>query len=154
MDLVEKLLMALLPLIGGSVGWYLKSKIENHNKREDILRAERAVIYMDILTPFAQLFTDLSKKSQTNALEKLKSLEYRKLAFQLTLLASDDVLNSWNKMWNTIYDIEKGIGKNTDILLSFGDVLLALRKEVGTKTKLNNKDMLYWLIKDIKEIQN
>jgi hypothetical protein len=52
-------------------------------------------------------------------------------------------------MWDTVYKVESGEDPRK-ILLSFGDVLLAIRRGLGnTNTLMKNKDMLRWLIKDI-----
>jgi hypothetical protein len=152
-ELLKQILPVILTLGGGAIGWFLKSKIEAKQRLEDSLRNESAKVYLDILMPFAILFTDLSKKSQEETLKQIKSKEYRELSFKLILIGSEDVVRSWNEMWGMVYAIE---GKKTpdidpaSILLAFGNVLLSVRKSLGhSKTAMENKDMLRWLIKDI-----
>ncbi len=148
-DLLAKIIPTLLTIVGGAIGWFLKSRLEAKRRAEDALRDQRGKTYVDILMPFAKLFSDLSPKSQQAALRQLTSADYRKLAFQLVLIGSDEVVNAWNEMWNKVYQAEKGTCKNTDVILAFGDVLLAIRRGLGNDTtRLSNKDILRWLIKD------
>ena len=144
----------LVGLLGGTIGWFLKSKLEAKRRAEEALRDERAKTYTDILMPFAQLFTDLSQKSQQAALKQLTSLDYRKKSFQLVLVGSDDVVKAWNRMWNMIYKSEQADVDHKQILLGFGEVLLAIRKGIGNSdTSMSPKDMLRWLIKDVDSIE-
>lgn len=100
--------------------------------------------------PFAVLFTDLSPTSQEKTLKQIKSKEYREKSFKLILVGSDDVVSSWNEMWNIIYKTERGESESTNILIEFGNVLLSIRKSLGnTNTNMNSRDTLRWLIKDI-----
>ena len=153
MEWLNSIAPALIMLIGGGIGWFLKSKLEAKRKAEEALRDERAKIYVDILIPFAQLFTDLSQKSRQTALKQMTSIEYRKKSFQLMLIGSDHVTHAWNRMWDRIFEVERDEDDPRNILLFFGDVLLEIRKGLGnTDTSLNNKDMLRWLVKDIDTI--
>ncbi len=147
---LSKIAPALIGVIGAVIGWFLKSKLEAKRRVEESLRDEAAKVYLEILMPFAVLFTDLSPKSQKETLKKITSKEYREKSFKLILVGSDDVVRSWNEMWNIIYKTERGESESNNILLAFGNVLLSIRKSLGnTKTTMNSKDMLRWLIKDI-----
>ena len=153
MEWLNGIAPTLIGLIGAGIGWFLKSKLEAKKQAEEALRDERAKIYIDILMPFAQLFTNLSQKSQQESLKQITSFEYRKKSFQLLLIGSDDVTKAWNSMWDTVYKAERGEIDNKNILLAFGEVLLAIRKGLGnTDTSMNNRDMLRWLVKDIDSI--
>ena len=154
MEWIEIIFPSLVALIFGAIGWFLKSGIESRRRAEESLREERATTYTDILMPFARLFVDLSEKGQKDAIQEIKSLEYRNRAFRLMLLGSDEVVQAWNQMWGIVYQIETGTVDTVDILKRFGDVLLSIRKGLGnSKTKLINKDMLKWMIKDIDTIK-
>ena len=147
---LSKIAPAFIGVIGAVIGWFLKSKLEAKRRVEKSLRDEAAKVYLEILMPFAVLFTDLSPKSQQETLKKMKSKEYREKSFKLILVGSDEVVLSWNEMWNIIYKTERGESESNNILLAFGNVLLSIRKSLGnTNTTMNNKDMLRWLIKDI-----
>jgi hypothetical protein len=150
MDWLNNIAPTLIGLIGAGIGWFLKSKFEAKKQAEEALRNERAKIYIDILMPFVELFSDLSHENQQATLKKIISLEYRKKSFQLMLAGSDEVVKAWNNMWSTVYGAEKGQKEPINILLGFSDVLLAIRKSLGNiQTSLDNRDMLRWLIKDI-----
>ena len=150
MQLFQTVLPTLLALLGGGVGWYFRARWEASRKQQEKLRDERASVYMEILDPFIRLFHDLSPQGQKKTLEKIKSLESRRSAFRLVLVGEDDVVHAWNQMWRTLYEIEREGGDNVVILKSFGNVLLEIRKSIGgSKTKLNEPDMLAWLITDI-----
>jgi hypothetical protein len=150
MEWLNNIAPTIIGLLGGAIGWFLKSKVEAKRRAEEALREEQAKTYTDILMPFAQLFTDLSPKSQQSALKLITSLDYRKKSFQLVLVGSDEVVRAWNKMWDTIYSVEKNELDSKQILLRFGEVLLAIRKGLGNDgTRMSSKDMLRWLIKDV-----
>ena len=152
-SLLEKAVPVVLTLIGGGVGWFLKSRLEARRHAEEALRDQRGKTYVEILMPFARLFSDLSLRSQQAALKQITSPEYRRLAFQLVLVGSDEVVGAWNSMWNAVYVAEKGEGKSTDMLLAFGDVLLAIRRGLGNDTTgLKSREMLKWMIKDIDQV--
>lgn len=153
MDLLPILGPTLLTLIGGAIGWFLKSRYEAMQRQNEKLRDERASTYMAILEPFAKLFTDLSTKSQKQTLDHLKSFDYRKTAFRLSLVGDDEVVLAWNQMWKRLYDVEQGSAEQKMIIRDFGNVLYAIRRSIGSKkTRLQESDMLQWLIKDIKKL--
>lgn len=150
MDWINNITPVVLTLIGGGAGWLLKSKLEAKRRIEESLHEEAAQIYLEILLPFATLFSDLSSKSQADTLKKIKSPEYREKSFKLVLVGSDEVVSSWNSMWSTVYSSERGECQSTDVLLEFGKVLLAIRRSLGNEsTSMTNTDLLKWLIKDI-----
>ena len=155
MDWLSNIMPVVLTLIGGGAGWLLKSKLEAKRRVEESLQEEAAQIYLEILLPFATLFSDLSPKSQTDTLRKITSREYREKSFKLVLVGSDEVVSSWNRMWSTIYLRELGECEGADILLEFGNVLLAIRRSLGNgSTLMSNKDLLKWLVKDIDTLKS
>lgn len=141
----------LVGLLGAAIGWFLKSRLEARRRDQEALRDDRAKIYVDILMPFIRIFTDLSQSRQQEALEEVKSLEYRKLAFRLALVGDDEVIRAWNGLWGTLHSLESNNSTSSAaLLLDLGEVLLAIRRGLGIKnTTLSNKDMLRWMIKDI-----
>lgn len=155
MDWLNNLVPVVLTLIGGGAGWLLKSKLEAKRRVEESLQEEAAQVYLEILLPFATLFSDLSPKSQAATLKKIMSREYREKSFKLVLVGSDEVVSSWNSMWSVVYGNESGEGQSTDILIEFGNVLLAIRRSLGNgSTSMTNKDLLKWLIKDIDTVKS
>ena len=78
MEIISKIAPAIIGVIGGIIGWFLKSRLEAKRRVEESLRDEAAKIYLDILMPFAILYTDLSEKSQKETLKKITSTGYIK----------------------------------------------------------------------------
>lgn len=154
MTFIQSILPTLLAMAGGAIGWYFRSKWEASQRQQEKLRDERAATYMDILEPFIRLFSDLSPQGQKKTLALLKSLESRKSSFRLVLVGEDNVVQAWNQMWKTVYQLENQEGQENTILLKrFGKVLLEIRKSIGSAdTQLEEKDMLQWMIKDIERL--
>ena len=152
MDWFQNVAPTLVALVGAAIGWFLKSGFEARRRDLEALRDERAKIYVDILMPFIRIFTDLtSPDRQQEALEELRSLEYKTLSFRFVLVGDDDVVRAWNRLWGSMYAFEtENAPTPAVLLLGLGDVLLAIRRGLGIKnTSLDNKDMLRWMIKDI-----
>ena len=173
----------LLIVISG-VGWYFKGRIESSwkteaelrkraEKLEEATREDRLQVYNEILEPFIILFTkenslqtnkrQRGKTKEQRVLEIVQSLEYRQAAFKLSIFAHDDVVNAYNNLMQFSYKTE---GANVpseghaseatgrDLLIAFGDFLLAIRKSVGNeKSSLSNIDMLTWMITDIEKVR-
>lgn len=145
----------LLMLIGGIITWLIKSRIEELRATEEKLRDERRKIYSEILEPIIRLFSNIGEQGEKQATNKILSFDYRKTAFDLILLGSDKVVLAYNAMMQYIY---KTTGTNQTIdpykmLKLWGCVLLEIRKSLGNKrTKLNEIDMLKFMIKDIEKL--
>jgi len=154
MTFIQSILPTLLAMAGGAIGWYFRSKWEASHRQREKLRDERAATYMEILEPFIRLFSDLSPQGQKETLSLIKSLESRKSSFRLVLVGEDNVVQAWNQMWKSVYDLDaQGGGDNTILLRRFGAVLLEIRKSIGSpETGLREQDMLQWLIKDIERL--
>ena len=155
MNWIANLAPTLVGLVGGAIGWFLKSRLEAKRRDQEALRDERAKIYVDILMPFIRIFTDLSPARQEEALREVKSVEYRKLAFRLALIGDDTVVRAWNRLWQTLFRMQTAKSSSPEeLVLGLGDVLLAIRKSLGIKdTSLDNKDMLRWMITDIDKLK-
>ncbi len=87
-------------------------------------------------------------------MEHVKSLEYRKISFELTLLGSDGVIRAYGNLMNHIYHHSSGNGTSqqnvSELMKLWGKLLLEIRKSLGNdKTKLTEKDMLRHIITDI-----
>lgn len=154
MTFIQSILPTLLAMAGGAVGWYFRSKWEASQRQREKLRDERAATYMEILEPFIQLFSDLSPQGQEKTLSLIKSLESRNSSFRLVLVGEDNVVQAWNQMWKSVYELDSQDGQdNTMLLKKFGSVLLEIRKSIGSpETDLREQDMLQWLIKDIERL--
>ena len=152
MDWIRVLGPTLLVVAGGFITWLVQSRIERLRRLEETLREDRTEIYGKILEPYIRLLTDLSPKSQQQASKVMLSLDYKRTAFNLVMLGSDEVVRSWNDFMQYLYRVgaEKEQDKGRELMRRFGALLLTIRKSLGNKkTDLDEIEMLRWLIKDI-----
>ena len=156
MDWLQALGPTLLTLSGGAVAWIIKSRHDELRKTEESLNNERRKAYERILEPYIRILADFKGKGPTQALNEIKSFDYGKTVFALTLFGSDDVIRAYNELWQHTYksheddtdENEEERAKKYVILL--GTLQLAIRRDVGPrKTKLRAIDMLRWKFSDI-----
>ena len=77
------------------------------------------------------------------------SLDYRKTAFQLILLGSDDVVRAHNELMQYIFSIE-GQPDPGALMQRYARLLLEIRKSLGNKrTTLREVEMLRGSIKGV-----
>jgi hypothetical protein len=150
MNWLQILVPSLSMVIGGIITWFIKSRIEEYRAVREKLREDQRKIYSQILDPYIRIFVDLTKGSK-QAIEKITSYDYRKTAFDLTLIGSDDVVGAYNALMKHSYDAERTGKQNTkELMRLWGKLLLEIRRSLGNKkTKLDVKDMLRAMIKDI-----
>lgn len=152
MDWLQTLGPSLLIVVGGIITWFLKSRVEELRAIEERLRAERRKTYGDILDPYIHLFAGLKTgQPQAQVLKKLTSYDYRKTAFELCLVGSDQVVQAYNDLMQHSYESERtGKQDAPEMMRLWGLLLLAIRRSLGNKkTRLNELDMLRGMIKDI-----
>ncbi|MBU2536534.1 MAG: hypothetical protein KKD83_10300 [Chloroflexi bacterium] len=153
MEWVQIILPPLLVLIGGVVGWVIKSRTEELRAVEERLRGERRRIYGEILDPYIELFANLKQEDEGRASieEKIISKDYRKAIWELGLLGSDEVVRAYNGMMQYFFNL--GSNGKQDIRVTvrlWGKLRLEIRKSLGNKnTKLDELDMLRGEIIDI-----
>lgn len=141
----------LLMIIGGIITWLIKSKIEELRAVEETLLEDRRKVYSQIIDPYVRLFADLKGQGAAQAIKKITSYEYRKTGFELNLFGSDEVILAYNALMKHAYKAESTGKQDTkEMMRLWGNLLLEIRKSVGNKkTKLNERDMLSAMIKDI-----
>ena len=61
MDWLQTIGPALLAVIGGIVGWFLKSRTDELRIVEERLSSERRKVYSDLLEPFVVLLTNTTE---------------------------------------------------------------------------------------------
>ena len=115
-----------LMLIGGIITWLIKSRIEELRATEQKLRDERQKIYSEILEPIIRLFSDIGGQGEKQATKKILSFDYRKNAFDLILLVSDEVIMAYNRWLQYIYQTRHTCTPSNQYrtLKFYGDVLL------------------------------
>lgn len=150
----SSLLSLVIALLGSGsiITVIIQERITKLRSIEEKLREDRRKVYIDLMSPFIQMFTK-GPDQQQKALNELLSPEYRKTSFELTLLGSDEVVKAYGNLMQYSFQLEKQeIDKNMLIKL-YATLMLNIRKDLGNKdTQLNEKDMLAYLIKDIDKL--
>ena len=158
----------------GGLGWLIKSKIQKSQAKvdskdsrirelEDKLREDRIKTYNAILEPFFLLFTSeeafakdpkfKNKNKNDLAIARMLSVEYREVAFKLSLLANDSVVRAYNKLMQHFYHTDKDSrpieDKVCDWIALMGDLLLEIRKSMGNESSsLDRWEMVEWFMTD------
>ena len=146
---------SLLMVLGGILTWLLKSRVEELRAIEETLREERRKVYEQILDPYIRLFAGIKGgKGAQQAIKRITSYDYRKTAFELYLIGSDDVVTAYNNLMQYTFEAEAAGAPDTgQMMRRWGALLLEIRKSLGNKkTKLDEKDMLRGMIKDIDQL--
>ena len=148
------------PLVGALVGfgvWYFQSSLEALRREQERLHDDRRKVYTDVLEPFVRIFAGIKNpKENQKALQHMLSLEYKRTAFEFSLIGADDVVRSFNDLMQYVYSFDAEAGEKPDVsklMRLWGAFLLEIRRNVGNpKTKLAPADMLRSQIKDIDKI--
>lgn len=177
LDTISAIATLITPflLLGlGGLGWLIKSKIQKSQAKvdskdsrirelEDKLREDRINTYNAILEPFFLLFTSeeafakdpkfKNKNKNDLAIARMLSVEYREVAFKLSLLANDSVVRAYNKLMQHFYHTDKDSrpieDKVCDWIALMGDLLLEIRKSMGNESSsLDRWEMVEWFMTD------
>ena len=159
----------LLVLVLTGAGWKFRKSIDRRLALEDKLREDRINTYNIILEPFTILLMtqaawehekqNKNKSKDDIAVGKLLSLDYRKAAFKLSLIANDDVVLTYNELMQFFYsqgDQPVTSDEKLKTMLGLlGKFLLEIRKSMGNEaTKLDYWQMLEWFMTDVRKIRN
>lgn len=144
--------------IGGLIMWILKTKNEELQLIQQKISEERIRLYGTMLEPYVRLLASVnSPKEVEKSVKQIQSFEWQNASTHLILFGSDDVIKAWNRFAQCNYRMGDDPANNTmfDLLKFYGEMLLAIRKDVGNKnTKLNSKETMMWKIKDIEAVFN
>jgi hypothetical protein len=148
-------------VLGGIITWIIRSRIEESRSLQQKLNEERRKTYSEILLPFISVLANINRKEgASKAVEQImKDLTtFQKNRLDLVLFGSDNVVRAHNACWEYAYKVDAGENmeqRGVTYMLLWGKLLLEIRKDVGNKdTKLNEVDMLRWLIKDIDRLEH
>ena len=138
-------------------GWFIKSYLAESRKARERLWPERRNLYMKFQDPFIRFFHGVaveSQEEQDKALKEITSYEFRQTAFEVVLISSDEMVNTYNEFMRKTYEgslpgASKGASSGLVLLEIWSRILLAIRKDIVMKTKLGNWDMVRWMITDI-----
>lgn len=153
------ILSPILLTIGGIISWIIKSKKEETLNAEAKSREYKIETYKTLLNPFIATFTTtIPQKSREKEISKIKTLEFKKAAFDLTTFGSDKSIKVFNKIMQTFYHADEF--KNDDgyynveygnrLIALISEFLLVIRKDLYSKsTKLKRSEMLEFMITDM-----
>ena len=151
MQLLQTLGPSILVIIGGIISWIIRSYIDELKLIKEKLRSERRKIYMDLILPYIKILSDPKGQGMSEALKQITSFDYKKTAFELSLIGSDEVLNAFHAINKKALEREITGQKNPkEDLFLWGKLFLEIRKSLGNrKTNLKEFDMLRGFVKDI-----
>ena len=173
---IATLITPLLLAIIGGLGWMIQNKVitsqakqkaENLRVKEleDKLREDRIETYNLLLEPFFLLFTSdeaakmdpkfRNKNKNDVAITKMLSIEYRKIGFKLSLVATDSVLRAYNELMQFFYHTEQDPRtvevKTSHWIELMATLLFEIRKSMGNEaSEINKWEMIEWFMKDAK----
>jgi hypothetical protein len=158
--LVLLLVGGLVAGVGSVAGYFIRSRGEQSHAIRQKLNEERRKTYSEILLPFISVLANINRKEgSSKAVEQImKDLTtFQKNRIDLVLFGSDDVVRAYNACWRYAYKVDAGENmeqRGVTYMQLWGKLLLEIRKDVGNKdTKLNEVDMLRWLISDIEKLE-
>ena len=163
----------LLAILAG-LGWLIQNRLQSNQAKElgqiarireleDKLREDRIHTYNALLEPFFLLFTseaafatDKKFKGRDKnevAIAQMLSVEYRQVGFKLSLVASDEVVRSYNRIMQFFYHTEEdshSLETKTSLWVGhMATLLLEIRKSMGNETSgLDRWEMIEWFMKD------
>lgn len=151
MNWLQVLGPSLLFVLGGIITWFLKSRAEELRAIEERLREERRKIYGQILDPYIRAYSDIKGQGPTKAIKTVTSYEYKRIAFGLILLGSDEVVCAFNAFVKYGSEAElTGKQDPKEMMRLWATLLLEIRRSLGNKnTKLDELDMLRPFVTDI-----
>lgn len=150
--LITALGAPLLVFIGGLISWFFKTRKEELKAIEERALERRIETYNTLLHPLIVMFTNKSNQKITDkAILEIGSVAYRKAGFNLITFGSDDMVNAYNEMMQAFYKGEADVDPKLT-MKKFAAFLLSIRKDVYNKnTKLEEWDMLKFMITDIEK---
>ncbi len=156
-DWIDLLVTPLAAALVGYGVWYFQSRLEALRREQERLHDDRRKVYSDVLEPFVRIFAGIKNpKENQKALQHMLSVEYKRTAFDFSLIGADDVVRSFNDLMQYVYSFDAEADEKLDpsqLLRLWGAFLLEIRRSVGNpKTKLTPADMLRSQIKDIDKI--
>lgn len=148
------------PLVAALVGfgvWYFQSRLEALRREQERLHDDRRKVYVDVLEPFVRILAGIkSPKENQRALQLMLSVEYKRTAFEFSMIGVDEVVRSFNDLMQYVYSFDAETDEKPDpseLMRLWGGFLLEIRRNVGNpKTKLTPADMLRSQIKGIDQI--
>ena len=153
MDVETVVAVPVASAIVGVFVWYLQSRIDAVRAERRRLQDERRKIYIAVLEPYIRVLAGIKKPSETSkAMKRMSSFEYRKIAYELNLMGSDEVIRANNAFMQLAYSAGEESVTAEMWVERWGGLLLAIRKDLGArKTGLAALEMLESQLTDASE---
>ena len=127
------LLIALLPIIGIFIGYYINNFLAKKREIELTINKEKREAYEVFLNLLIDIFASTKKGkhiAQSELLERVNEFQKRSLMY-----ASPEVINAFGDCWIALQ--KQNQDNPTDLLTNMTEVILAFRRDLG----LSNKDL-------------
>ncbi|MDP3451508.1 MAG: hypothetical protein Q8R90_01010 [Bacteroidales bacterium] len=147
MELFSQIVIPMLLLILGGIGWLYRHEKERRHQIEKQLSDRKYDVYIKLLTVFFDILKQVKKGQPTNALKLIdKMLDIKK---ELIIFGNDKVLFAFFK-----WEKESQTKSN---LKALAELIIEVRKDMGNpKTSVSTKDFLKSLVStdnDYKELK-
>ena len=148
---IISLTIVIVPLV-------IQHRLQALRQQQEKLREQRLELYLNLLDPHIQLFASLIQSNrkanaEQTAMRKLLSPEYMGNTFQFAMIGSDEAVQKHNALRQFAANNPNGNPTGEfegSILECFGDLLLAIRRDLGNKkTRLTSIDMFKPVTKDL-----
>lgn len=145
----------LIPLITLLIGIYFQKQRDKLLIEQETFFQKKRENYFKVIEPIVLMISNASnKREQEKVIQKILTNDYRKEVLALSLYGNDAVVQSFNNLFQFIYN-EIRLKENPTLLIPLlGKILVEMRKELGNKnTTLDEFEILEFLIKDIKDLK-
>src|SRR5690606_17869889 len=147
MELLAQIVIQIILLILGGIGWLYRHEKERRLQIEKQLSDRKYDVYIKLLTVFFDILKQVKKAQPTNSSKLIdKMLDIKK---ELIIFGNDNVLFSffrWEKQSQTKSNLK-----------ALAELIIEVRKDMGNpKTSITTKDFLKSLVStesDFKELQ-
>ncbi len=155
MEWIKVLGPTILVVLGGVVTWFLKDKSDQLKYQREKYIEEKRTNYIKLITPFVKMLSGIKNKNdEKEALEIVKSSDYKMTAFELMFYGSDGVINAYGNLFQHFYNLQENTDPYKSLML-LAKVKLEIRKDLGgNNTKLKEIDMLRYLITDADRLKS
>lgn len=154
-NFLQIFLPIILPILSLFIGAYFQRQRDKLNIEQEAFFLKKRENYFNVISPLVLMISNGSNKTeQDKVIKMILTNEYRKEVLGLSLYGNDNVVASFNNLFQLIYNKDK-LEENPSLIIPLlGKVLVEMRKELGNKkTKLDEFRILEFLIKDIKELK-
>lgn len=154
---ITSILTAVIGVIVVVAPLVIQHRLQALREQRQKLREQRLGLYITLLSPYVRLWASLNKPNrkavERAVIQEMLSTEQLSNTFQFGMIGSDDVVQKHNAFRQFAANAPSGNPTGEfegSILECFGELLLAIRRDLGNKnTKLQPIDMFKPIITDL-----